>query len=199
LNETETLEAGLVLAGLDALRQIEGGPAVRAILEQAVGADLLEEEAGSRRVPILDYLRYRDAALKYLGASFDAVAFETGRTLVRNLRHRRMGEVQALLEQFKGAANRLPAIGQAAVLAARGNPGVVRALPQGDSTLLIAIEKCPECRDVQRDRPFCFLNQGIITEFAARYLQVAVATRETACMALGAPRCEIVVSLASGS
>lgn len=198
MNETETLEAGLVLAGLDALRQIEGGPAVRAILEQAVGPALLEAEAGGRRVPIVDYLRYRDAALAYLGPSFDAVAFETGRTLVRNLRHKRMGEIQALLAQFKDAAQRLPAIGQAAVLAARGNPGVVRALPQGDSRLLIVIEQCPECRDVQRDTPFCFLNQGIITEFAARYLGVQVTTRETACMALGAPHCEIEVALVAG-
>lgn len=195
MNDNETLEAGLVLAGLDALRQIEGGAVVRAIMDEALVPAREDAQSAASRVPIVDYLRYRDAALTYLGESFHAVAFETGRVLVRNLRHRRLeDEVRALIAQFRGATSPLPVIGQAAVLAARGNPGVVRAAMKDATRMAIVIERCPECRGVDRDKPFCFLNQGVITEFALRYLEAAVSTRETACMAQGAPACEIEVT-----
>ena len=199
MNDTETLEAGLVLAGFDALRQIEGGAVLRAIMDQALLPALADAQSQASRVPIVDYLRYRDAALSYLGESFHAVAFEAGRTLVRNLRHRRLEEMEALIARFRDADGPLPLIGQAAVLAARGNPGVVRAEMPEAERLRIVIEKCPECRDLQRGTPFCFLNQGIITEFAQRHLGEAVATRETACMAQGAPACTIEVTLTSSS
>jgi predicted hydrocarbon binding protein len=198
LNDSETLEAGLVLAGFDALRQIEGGAVLRAIMDQALVPALVDAQSQASRVPIVDYLRYRDAALDYLGESFHAVAFEAGRTLVRNLRHKRLEEVQALIARFRGAGSPLPLIGQAAVLAARGSPGVVRADMTDGAHLSIVIEQCPECRDLQRATPFCFLNQGIVTEFAQRHLGAAVATRETACMAQGAAACQIEVTLAAG-
>jgi predicted hydrocarbon binding protein len=87
-------------------------------------------------------------------------------------------------------------IGQCAVLAAKGNPGVVKANMRGEDLLLITIDNCPECRELQQDVPFCTLNQGVITEFAEVHLGLAVTTKETACMAMGAPRCEISVRLA---
>jgi predicted hydrocarbon binding protein len=146
-------------------------------------------------VQIVDYLRYRDAALEYLGERFNDVAFETGRALVRNLRHRKLDEVRGLLETVHETGSRLPLVGQAAVLAAAGNPGIVRARMRDDSHLLITIGQCPECRGLQRAAPFCFLNQGIITEFAGRYLDLRVKTDEIECMAQGAAACEIEVAL----
>src|SRR5262249_9465997 len=146
-------------------------------------------------VPIVDYLRYRDAALEYLGDHFNTVAFETGRTLVRNLRHRKIDEVRTFLATLDRGAGKLPVIGQAAVLAATGNPGVVRARMRDDSPLSITIDECPECRGLRRPAPFCFLNQGIITEFAARYLDARVKTDETRCMAKGDEACVIDVEL----
>jgi predicted hydrocarbon binding protein len=194
VDEAETLERGLVLAGLDALRQSQGDAVVRRILSRAAASGL-EEGGGGGWVPIVDYLRYRDAALEYLGERFNTVAFETGRALVRNLRHRKIDEVKALLASLDGAAGKLPVIGQAAVLAAKGNPGVVRARMRDDSHLSITIDECPECRGLRRPAAFCFLNQGIITEFAARYLDTHVKTEETRCMAKGDEACVIDVAL----
>ena len=194
MDDAESLERGLVLAGLDALRQLRGDAVVRIILGQATAQDQTDREGTGSRVPIVDYLRYRDAVLAYLGESFGPVAFETGRSLVRNLRHRKVDEIRALISQLGSAPSQLAVIGQAAVLAARDNPGVVRAAMKGDKLLVIAIEKCPECRGLKRETPICFLNQGIITEFAERHLSVRVRTQETACMATGAPHCQIEVT-----
>jgi len=197
MNDAESLERGLVLAGLDALRQLRGDAVVRAILGQAVAPDRTDRETGPSRVPIVDYLRYRDAVLEYLGESFGEVAFETGRTLVRNLRHKKVDQIRALIAQLGSAPSRLVVIGQAAVLAANDTPGVVRAVMEGDALLVVTIEKCPECRGLKRKRPFCLLNQGIITEFAERYLDTRVLTRETECMATGASLCRIEVTQAA--
>jgi predicted hydrocarbon binding protein len=194
MNDAESLERGLVRAGLDALRQLRGDAVVRVIVNEAVAQGRTDHGGEPSRFPIVDYVRYRDAVLGYEGESFGEVAFETGRTLVRNLRHRKVDEIRALIAQLGSAPTRLAVIGQAAVLAAKDNPGVVRAAMKGDGLLVITIEKCPECRGLKRETPFCFLNQGIITEFAARYLDVRVRTQETACIAMGAPRCEVEVT-----
>jgi hypothetical protein len=122
----ETLERRLLLAGLDALRQIGGDALVQVLLTQA-GKPELAEAGGAVRVPLDDYLRYRDSALGLLHESFSSTAFETGRILARRLRRENEGQVRALVASFDHAPNKLPLIGQAAVLAAQDNPGVVRA------------------------------------------------------------------------
>lgn len=191
MNEAEGLERSIVLAGLDALRKSGGDTVVRALLLNAAAQ---EREDFPKTVAIVDYLRYRDAALEFLGDRFKDVAFETGRNLVRNFHHKKVNEIRRLIASFEGSKEKLPLVGQAAVLAAKGNPGVVRAQMRGKSLLLITIESCPECRGLSRETPFCFLNQGIITEFADRYLGLRVGTEETACIATGAPICEIHVT-----
>ena len=193
MNDAESLERGLVLAGLDALRQLKGDAVVRTVLGRAMTQDRTHRDNGSR-VPLVDYLRYRDAVMDQIGDGFGDLAFETGRTLVRNLRHRRVDELRVLVAHLGNTPSRLAVIGQAAVLAARDNPGVVRAVMDGDALLAVTILKCPECRGLKRETPFCFLNQGIITEFAGRYLGVRVRTQEAACIAAGAPFCRIEVT-----
>ena len=194
----EGLEKGLVIAGLESLREVGGAALVQIILSEAGRPDFADPDSLSERIPIEEYLRYRDTVLDFLGDSFSRTAFETGRLLVRSLKHQKEGQIKALLAQFKHAKNKLPAIGQSAVLAAKGNPGVVRASMVGEDRLVITIDACPECRDLKTDTPFCTLNQGVITEFAEGHLGLAVETRETACMAMGAPRCEITVSIKPG-
>jgi predicted hydrocarbon binding protein len=114
---------------------------------------------------------------------------------VRKLERERPPQITWLLEQYKHAANQLPLIGQAAVLAAKDNPGKVTAKMASKDVLLIAIERCPECRGLTRQSPFCYINQGVISEFASLFLGLHVATKETRCMALGHPRCEIEVTV----
>lgn len=190
MSKSETLERAFVLAGFDAVRAVGGDALVQILLSQAGTEDLAE---GTERVPLERYLRYRDVAVDFLGAGFCATAFETGRLLVRSLPPEKARDVEKLLDQFARAASKLPAIGQAAVLAAKDAPGVVRATMKDPKTLLITIDACPECRGLTRETPFCYLNQGVITEFAERHLGLAVGTRETRCMATGDPRCEIEV------
>ncbi len=192
--EAESLETGLVLAGLDALRQISGDEVMRRILGQATAAQRPQTDE-SGRVPIVDYLHYRNTAVEVLGDKFQVIAFETGRTLVRNLRHPKVDEIRNLVERMADNPNKLFLIGQAAVLAARHNPGVVRAAFKPDGVLAITIEACPECRGLERKTPFCFLNQGVIVEFAERYLDARVHTEETRCMAQGDPVCQTEVAL----
>jgi predicted hydrocarbon binding protein len=190
----ETVERGLLIAGLDALRQIGGEALVQVLLGQAGQPDLAEGAAGDR-VPLENYLRYRDTAIDFLQDSFCGTAFETGRILARILRRDHRGQLDALLSTFGSAANKLPLIGQAAVLGARGNPGMVRAAMNGTETLVITIEKCPECRGLKRETPFCNLNQGLITELAEGDLGLQVRTEETKCIAMGGRACEIQVTL----
>jgi predicted hydrocarbon binding protein len=57
-----------------------------------------------------------------------------------------------------------------------------------ETHLAITIGQCPECRDLRQQAPFCFLNQGIITEFAARYLDTRVRTDETRALDRDQPR-----------
>lgn len=194
MGQPETLERGLVLAGLEALREVGGDPLVGVVLGLVGGLDLADA-GSSDRVPLDVYLRYRDGVLDLLQESFSATAFNTGRLLVKSLKHQKESQIRALIDQFKHAANKLPLIGQAAVLAAKGNPGTVRAALKSDSLLSITIEDCPECRNLQRRTPFCYLNQGVITEFAESYLSLGVETRETRCIAVGGPLCEIQVTL----
>jgi predicted ArsR family transcriptional regulator len=143
-----------------------------------------------------EYLRYRDSALELLQDSFCATALETGRILARGLIRENEPQLKALAAQFAHAPNALPLIGQAAVLGARGNPGVVRATMRGPDLLLITIERCPECRNLKRDSAFCFLNQGLMTELAESYLRVQIETKESKCTATGSKACEIHVTLA---
>jgi predicted hydrocarbon binding protein len=191
--QIESLEAGLVLAGFDALRQIGGEALVQILLAQAGELGLDDLATGDARIPIEQYLRYRDAALDFLGDSFASTAFETGKILVRKLESDRPPQITWLLDQYKHAANQLPLIGQVAVLAAKDNPGKVSAKMKTKDVLLITIERCPECRGLKRQTPFCYINQGVISEFATLFLNLQVTTKETRCMALGDERCEIEV------
>jgi predicted hydrocarbon binding protein len=181
------------MAGFDALRLIGGDALVQILLAHAGETGLDDQASGTDRIPIEQYLRYRDAALDFLGDSFASTAFETGKNLVRKLEKDRPQQMTWLLEQYKHAANQLPLIGQAAVLAAKDNPGKVTAKMKSKDVLLIAIENCPECRGLSRERPFCNINQGVISEFASLFLHLHVSTKETRCMALGHERCEIEV------
>jgi predicted hydrocarbon binding protein len=193
LLQGESLEAGLVTAGFDALRLIGGEALVQIILVHAGEVGLDQHARGDARIPFEQYLRYRDAALDFLGDSFTSTSFETGKNLVRKLEKDRPQQITWLLDQYKHAANQLPLIGQAAVLAAKDNPGKVTARMKSNDVLLIVIERCPECRGLTREAPFCYINQGVISEFASLFLGLNVVTKETRCMATGADRCEIEV------
>ena len=182
------------MAGFDALRLIGGDALVQILLAHAGEVGLDEQASGDARIPIEQYLRYRDAALDFLGNSFAVTAFETGKNLVRKLEKDRPQQVTWLLDQYKHAASQLPLIGQVAVLAAKDNPGKVTAKMKSKDVLLIAIERCPECRGLKRESPFCYINQGVISEFASLFLNLHVSTKETRCMALGHERCEIEVT-----
>jgi hypothetical protein len=86
-------------------------------------------------------------------------AFETGKNLVRQLEKDRPPQTTWLLDQYKHAASQLPLIRQAAVLAAKDNPGKVTAKMKSKDVLLIAIECGPECRGLKGDTPFCYINR----------------------------------------
>jgi predicted hydrocarbon binding protein len=189
----QTLEKRLVVAGLDALREIGGEALVQVLLTQAGTPDIAQGSV-TERVPLDEYLRYRDTAIDFLRESFCGTAFETGRLLARSLRRDHEDRLRALLTSYGNTASKLPLIGQAAVLGARNNPGVVRAAMRGDNLLVITIEDCPECRGLKRDTPFCFLNQGLITELAEGDLGIKIKTEETKCIAMGDRQCEIQVT-----
>jgi hypothetical protein len=195
VEEIETLEKELVISGMEALRQIGGETLVQVLLTQPGMLDFSRTDALPDHIPLDAYLRYRNTLLEFLQESFCMIAFQTGQILMRSLHHEKSTQIKRLLEQFKYAANKLPAIGQAAVLAAEDNPGIVRAAMKGEKLLAITIENCPECRGLQRDTPFCYLNQGLITEFADLYMDIHVQTRETKCTAMGDHLCEIEVSI----
>jgi predicted hydrocarbon binding protein len=188
----ETLEKELVLAAIDALRAVGGEKLVRIILRAAGKPEFEEETKLPERILLADYFHFRDTALEILGNSFGGTAFQAGQVMMRNLKNEKVRQIGRLIARSRGTINRLPLIGQAAVLAAKGNPGIVRATMRRD-TLLIRIVDCPECRGLQRQTPFCFLTQGLIVEFAHNYLNLRVTTRETQCAALGDPCCEIKV------
>lgn len=196
--QPESLQAGVFRAGFDALRQIGGEALVHILLAQAGESGLADQATGGGRIPIEQYLRYRDAALDFLGESFASTAFQTGRLLVHQLRSEQPQQMAWLVEQYQHAASQLPLIGQAAVLAAADNPGKVTAKMKSRDVLAITIERCPECRGLTRKTPFCYLNQGVISEFAAVYLNLHVTTKETRCMVLGDPWCEIEVTQEGG-
>lgn len=187
------MEKRLVLAGLDALREIGGEALVQVLLTQAGTPDIARGSA-SERLPLDQYLRYRDTAIDFLRESFCGTAFETGRLLARSLRGDNEDELRALVASYGDTASKLPLIGQAVVLGARNTSGVVRAAMRGDHLLVITIEDCPECRGLKRDSPFCFLSQGLVTELAAGDLGVEVETHETKCIAMGDRQCEIQVT-----
>jgi len=188
----ETIEKELVLAAIDALKVVGGEKLARIILRAAGKPEFEEGDKLPERIPLADYFRFRDTALGILGNSFGGTAFQAGQVMMRNLKNEKVRQIERLIVRSRSTMNRLPIIGQAAVLAARGNPGIVRGMMRRD-TLLIKIEDCPECRGLQRQTPFCFLTQGLIVEFANSYLNLKVTTRETQCAALGDPFCEIKV------
>jgi predicted hydrocarbon binding protein len=189
----QTLEKRLVAAGLDALREIGGEALVQVLLAQAGTPDIAEGNA-NERIPLDEYLRYRDTAIDFLRESFCGTAFETGRLLARSLWRDNEAQMQALLSSYGDTASKLPLIGQAAVLGARNNPGVVRAAMRGDNLLVITIDDWPECRGLKRETPFCFLNQGLITELAEGDLGLRIKTEEAKCIAMGDRQCEIQVT-----
>jgi hypothetical protein len=195
VEEMETLEKELVIAGMEALKQIGGETLVQVLLTQPGMLDFSRTESLPDQIPIDVYLRHRNTLLEFLQESFCMMAFQTGQILMRSLHPEKGAQIKRLLEQFKYAANKLPAIGQASVLAAEDNPGIVRATMKGDKLLAITIEDCPECRGLHRNTPFCYLNQGLITEFADLYMGIRVQTQETKCMAMGDHFCEIEVNI----
>jgi hypothetical protein len=194
-DQIETLERGLVVAGLEALKQVGGDALVHLVLGQAGKLEFSRTETLPDRVPLDEYLHYRDAAMDFLRESFRMTAFQAGQIMIANLRNTKANQIKRLVEQFKYSANKLPAIGQAAVLAASGNPGFVKAAMKSEELLVITIENCPECRGLEERTPFCFLNQGVITEFALSYLDLRVNTQETSCIAMGAGACETEVRI----
>jgi predicted hydrocarbon binding protein len=187
----QTLEKRLVVAGLDALREIGGEALVQVLLAQA-GTPHIGRGNATERVSLDEYLRYRDAAIDFLRDSFCGAAFETGRLLARSLLRDHADQLRAL-RTSAGTTPKLPALGWVAVLGARNNPGVLRAVLRGDDLLVITIEDCLECRGLKRDTPFCYLNQGLVTEVAEADLGVEVQTEETKCIAMGDRQCEIQV------
>ncbi|MEW6128623.1 MAG: 4-vinyl reductase [Acidobacteriota bacterium] len=191
----ETLEKSLVVAGLESLKQIGGETLVQVLLGQPGMMDFTHPETLPEQIPLNEYLRYRDTLLEFLQESFSMVAFQTGQILMKKMNEEKAGQIKRLIEQFQYAANKLPAIGQAAVLAAKDNPGVVRATMRGESLLVITIDNCPECRELRRNTPFCYLNQGLLTEFADIFMGLRVKTQETKCIAMGDKWCEVEVSL----
>lgn len=188
----ETIEKELVLAAIDALKVVGGEKLARIILRAAGKPEFEEGDKLPERIPLADYFRFRDTAVEILGNSFGGTAFQAGQVMMQNLKNEKVRQIERLIARSRATMNRLPFIGQAAVLAAKGNPGIVRATMRKDA-LLIKIEDCPECRGLQRQTPFCFLTQGLIVEFANSYLNLRVTTRETQCATLGDPCCEIKV------
>jgi hypothetical protein len=196
VEDMETLEKGLVVAGLESLRQIGGETLVQVLLGQSGMNNFAHLETLPDQVPLEEYLHYRDTLLEFLQESFCMIAFQTGQILMRRLNQEKGSQVKRLIEQFQYAANKLPAIGQAAVLAAKDNPGAVRAAMRSEKLMVITIDNCPECRKLKRNAPFCYLNQGLLTEFADMYLGLQVKTQETKCIAMGDACCEVEVTLA---
>jgi predicted hydrocarbon binding protein len=166
---------------------------VRAVLRAG------EYDAGELkgRVPLSHYIRLRDAALDFFGQGFQKVAFETGRLLVRNIDGVRQDLVDRLLSQYAGVAQPLEPLRQVASIAAQGNPGRIGTRIDSAGTLHVIIDDCPECRRISSSAPFCSLNQGMLSEFAARYLSLSVTTKETRCMASGDESCEVEVALSA--
>jgi predicted hydrocarbon binding protein len=189
----EYLDRGLMLAGFDAIKLIGGQELLNVLTAHSGGAfgGVIPE-----KVPVEEYCRYRDTAIEFFQESFRMTAFQTGRLLMQRMGRERGRDLERLLEQFKYSANKLPVIGQASVLASTGNPGRVIAELENDRLLAVTIENCPECRGLTEQTPFCYLNQGLITEFAESFLGIKVQTKETKCRALGDPACRIEVAVA---
>ena len=192
----ETLDKGLFIAGLDAVREIGGQELAQLLLEQAGQAEFGHNELLPDRITIDQYIRFRDTALEFLQESYRMTAFNTGRLLTRKLKAEKGNEIEMLVQAFGYAKNRLPVIGQAAVLASKENPGTVHAEMRDTDVLSLTIEDCPECRGLKEKTPFCYLNQGVIAEFAEAYLDLHVVTQEKNCIALGDAVCEIEVRIA---
>jgi predicted hydrocarbon binding protein len=193
--QSETLDKDLFIAGLDAVREIGGQELAQVLLEQAGQSRFGHNELLPDRIPIDQYLNFRDTALEFLQESFRMTAFNTGRLLARKLRAQQGKEIDKLLQAFAHSKSKLPVIGQAAVLAAKDNPGTVRAELDDEDKLILTIEDCPECRGLKEETPFCYLNQGLLSEFAEIFLDVRATTRETRCTAMGDRFCEIEVRI----
>ena len=192
--KTETLAKDLVLAGLESVRQLGGEDLVQMLLERPGMPDLGGAQMMDERVPLDFYLQYRDAALDFFQDAYALTAFQTGIQMVENLENgAQRHQLQMLVKRFRHTANPLLLLGQAAVLAAEGNPGKVRATADRGG-LVLSIENCPECRGLRHSAPICYLNQGVATEFARRFLNIEVRTSEVRCSALGDPCCEIRVT-----
>src|ERR1043165_9692974 len=101
VEEMETLEKGLVIAGVEALRQIGGETLVQVVFGQAEMRDFARTETLPDEVSLAEYLRYRDTLLDFLHESFCMVAFQTGQILMRTLHHEKESQIKRLIEQFK--------------------------------------------------------------------------------------------------
>lgn len=190
----ETLEARLLVGCLEAVRQIGGEALVQVVLTQ-YGRTKFASDTTKPRVPLAHYLRFRDTALEFLQDSFYAASLELGRIQAKALASEHHASLSALSLQFAHAPNRLPILGQAAVLATRGNPGLVKAAMRDPDQLTLTIERCFECRGLKRQKPFCFLHQGLLSAFAESALGLKIRMEETRCLATGGPACEIQLVL----
>ncbi|MFQ5882445.1 MAG: V4R domain-containing protein [Candidatus Methylomirabilales bacterium] len=189
----EFLDRELIATAISALKTIGGENLLRIVTQEAGKPEFTTPEQLPARIPIQDFFLLRDKAFQTMGKGFQTWSFLVGQGLLRNLKHEKVEAINQLVDKSKYAMNELAMIGQAAVLAATGNPGSVKT-SLGPDKLLIQIHNCPECRGLnQQAMPFCFINQGMLTEFARRYLSTEVKTRETKCAAMSDPYCEIEV------
>lgn len=189
--DEDFVEPWLFTAVVDAVRQIGGDAFVAVVSNHAGGGDIPRHP--EERVPLAEYLSWRDAALHFLGDSFHAVAFEAGRMLGRRQRRNGRDELEALCQQLTPGYDKLLFLGQATVVAARKHPGRIRCLRQGTDELVVTINACLECRGLRWQRPSCGLYLGLVTELAEGFLGLKVAARETACIAIGDSLCQIEV------
>ncbi|MFQ5839900.1 MAG: V4R domain-containing protein [Candidatus Methylomirabilales bacterium] len=189
----EFLDRELMATALSALKTMGGENLLRIVTQEAGRPEFAAPERLPTRIPIEDFFLLRDKALQTMGKGFQTWSFLVGQGLLRNLKPEKVEAIRQLVDKSKYAMNELALIGQAAVLGATGSPGSVKTSLDRDR-LLIQIQNCPECRGLQRQAsPFCFINQGVLTEFARRYLDTEVKTSETKCAAMGDPYCEIEV------
>ncbi|MFQ5839252.1 MAG: V4R domain-containing protein [Candidatus Methylomirabilales bacterium] len=192
----ESIEKGLVLSAIAALKSVGGDTLVSILFGADDPFSPANIERLPERIPLVEFLRLRDQAIDLLGQSFAGTALQAGREMVKHIPAEKTAFLEQLIRTSRHTLGDLGILGQVALLASQGNPGTVRPSVDREG-LLLRLENCPECRALRWGTPFCFINQGILTEFARRYLNLAVSTTETQCMAMGAPFCAIRITPAT--
>ncbi len=189
----ESIEKGLVLSAITALKGVGGDTLVSILFGAEDPFAPANLERLPDRIPLSEFLRLRDRAIDLLGRSFAGTALSAGREMIKHVPAEKAALLEQLIRTSRHTLGDLAVLGQAALLASQGNPGTVRPSMDREG-LLLRLENCPECRSLSWETPFCFINQGIVTEFAKRYLNLEVSTTETQCMAMGASFCVIRIT-----